>query len=56
MRTKLQIQKITQRMDALIEKIDFLEDSKFMHNRYEVSKMWKEYKELQQERLNLKQL
>lgn len=56
MRTKLQIQKITQRMDVLLERIDFLEDSKMMCNRYEVSKMRKEYKDLQKERLNLKQL
>ena len=51
---KYLIQKITQRMDSLLDKIDYLEDSKFMQNRYDVSEMQREYKRLQEERLNLK--
>tara|TARA_R110000803_G_scaffold61223_1_gene120972 strand:- start:7573 stop:7746 length:174 start_codon:yes stop_codon:yes gene_type:complete len=51
---KYLIQKITQRIDSLLDKIDYLEDSKFMQNRYDVSEMQREYKRLQEERLNLK--
>ena len=52
---KYLIQKITQRMDSLLDKIDYLEDSKLMCNRYDVSQMQKEYERLSEERLNLKQ-
>ncbi len=54
MRKKEQIQRITQRMDLVLEHLRLLEHSKLMCNRLKCSDLRKEYKELEAERLNLK--
>ncbi|MCG9971013.1 hypothetical protein [Christiangramia crocea] len=46
-------QEIREEMESLAHKIGFLEDSKFMNNRYKVSQMNKRWKELQNQLLNL---
>lgn len=44
-------QAIKTEMEELSHKIDFLEDSKFMNNRYKVSQMQQRWRELQKELL-----
>ena len=46
-------QAIKTEMNDLAHKIDFLEDSKFMNNRYKVSQMQKRWRALQKELFSL---